>query len=50
MSRRVWRWIQNKVTCQEEFEDEYKIKCQEEFEDEYKIKLHVKKSLKMNTK
>ena len=38
MSRRVWRWIQNKVTCQEEFEDEYKIK------------LHVKKSLKMNTK
>ena len=38
MSRGVWRWIQNKVTCQEEFEDEYKIK------------LHVKKSLKINTK
>jgi hypothetical protein len=52
MSRRAWRWIQNKVTCQKEFEDEYKIKLhvKKEFEDEYKIKLHVKKSLKMNTK
>ena len=38
MSRRVWKMNTNKVTCQEEFEDEYKIK------------LHVKKSLKMNTK
>ena len=25
MSRRVWRWIQNKVTCQEEFEDTKRV-------------------------